>query len=203
MTHNQIEYANVAEQQRHHRQDELTNINTLAESKRHNVQTERLGYGTLAESTRHNKQSEAIGFGNIGLGYASLAESQRHNIAVEGYQREQAHAYAGKATAETGYTYKQLDNYERVLRQKDRELGIMARNARTQAERNKIEQQRTEIQEALADAQTNELNSQSFRNYIETITEGARDISQTVRNVDSILQSRRRDNVMDQYSLFG
>lgn len=91
MTHNQIDYANYKESQRHNLagEAEMTrhNVVTEYETARHNVETEHLGWATLSETKRHNVADETeihrYHVATEQIDRNRLAETVRHNTATE------------------------------------------------------------------------------------------------------------------------
>lgn len=81
MTHNQINYWNYKETNRHNveteRETNRHNVVTEGETHRHNVATEGIEIGKLQETTRHNMVTEH-------QGYLQITETGRHNLATEG-----------------------------------------------------------------------------------------------------------------------
>ena len=138
-------------------------LGRLREDIRHNKTAEALGYANLGETKRHNIKSEELGFGNIGLGYAQLGESSRHNIATESYQGEQARSYADKAAADTAYTQLQIQHYldELKVRQDTAEANL--RNAASNEERNKIEQQLADIKQDMVFWEKMRIGAEAFK----------------------------------------
>lgn len=87
MTHNQIDYWNLKETERHNvvseKETNRHNVVTEVETNRHNVATENIDLSKLGETKRHNIATEGIAQGNLNLGYHQLAETTRHNQASE------------------------------------------------------------------------------------------------------------------------
>lgn len=77
MTHNQINYWNLKETNRH-------NVVTENETGRHNRATESIDLGKLNESIRHNKRTEGQTDVSLDIEAGKLNESIRHNQATEG-----------------------------------------------------------------------------------------------------------------------
>lgn len=159
-------------------------LGRLREEIRHNKATEGIGYATLGETKRHNVQSEQIGFGNIGLGYGQLAETERHNIATEGYQGQQALAYANKASTDAAYTELQIEHYidELKVRQDNAEANLQ--NAATAEKRAEIEQQLADIKADLAYWEKQRTKTQMFHD----VASGAKDAVSAVTGVIGIIK---------------
>lgn len=158
-------------------------LGRLREDIRHNKVSENLGFATLGETKRHNTQSEAIGFGNIGLGYSQLGEAKRHNIATEDYQGKQALANAQKADADAAYTQLQIQYYldELKVRQDNAEAAL--RNAASNEERNKIEQQLADIKQEMVFWEKLRIGSEAFKD----VATGADKLVDTVDGVKGLL----------------
>lgn len=77
MTHNQINYWNLQETNRH-------NVVTENETGRHNRATESIDLGKLNESIRHNQRTEGQTDVSLGIESGKLQETIRHNQATEG-----------------------------------------------------------------------------------------------------------------------
>lgn len=138
-------------------------LGRLREDIRHNKTAEALGYANLGETKRHNIKSEELGFGNIGLGYAQLGESKRHNIATESYQGEQARSYADKAAADTAYTQLQIQHYLDDLKVRQDNAEANLRNASSNEERNKIEQQLADIKQEMVFWEKMRIGAEAFK----------------------------------------
>lgn len=161
-------------------------LGRLREDTRHNKEQEKIGYGTLAESRRHNIQSEAIGFGNIGLGYSSLSEQKRHNIATEDYQGQQARAYAGKADTDARYTALQIDHYLEELQVRKDQAEAQLRNAASQEERNRIEQQLADIKQQMVKWEKLRIGAEAFKD----VTVGLGQTVDAVGDVVGLIKDR-------------
>lgn len=104
MTHNQIEYWNLQETQRHNLAGEgetkRHNVAGETETNRHNVATETVEIGKLNETVRHNtvteRESERHNRESENIGYGQLNESIRHNTVTEGIQRMDAQTRANQ-----------------------------------------------------------------------------------------------------------
>lgn len=102
MTHNQIEYWNLQETQRHNLAGEgetkRHNVAGETETNRHNVATETVEIGKLNETVRHNtvteRESERHNRESENIGYGQLNESIRHNTVTESIQRMDAQTRA-------------------------------------------------------------------------------------------------------------
>lgn len=138
-------------------------LGRLREDIRHNKVGESLGYATLGETRRHNQQSESIGFGNIGLGYSQLGETRRHNIAAESYQGEQARASAEKSGADAAYTQLQIQYYLDDLQVRKDAAEANLRNAASNEERNKIEQQLADIKQDMMFWEKMRIGAEAFK----------------------------------------
>lgn len=163
-------------------------LGRLREDIRHNKQQEAIGYATLGETKRHNQQSESIGFGNIGLGYSQLGEASRHNIATEDYQGEQARAAAGKASADAAYTQLQIQYYldELKVRQDTAEANL--RNAASNKERAKIEQQIADIKQDMVFWEKMRIGAEAFKD----AAQGADKIVDTIGGVKGLITSAHK-----------
>lgn len=162
-------------------------LGKLREDIRHNKATESLGFANLGETRRHNVQSEQIGFGNIGLGYSQLGESKRHNIATEAYQGEQARSYAEKAEADTAYTQLQIQYYldELKVRQDNAEAAL--RNAASNEERNKIEQQLADIKQEMVFWEKLRIGAEAFKD----VAQGADKVVDTIEGVKGLVDESK------------
>ena len=158
-------------------------LGRLREDIRHNKNTEALGFASLGETKRHNVQSEQIGFGNISLGYSQLGEAKRHNIAAEDYQGQQARSYAEKAQADTAYTQLQVQHYldELKVRQDNAEANL--RNAASNEERAKIEQQLADIKQEMVFWEKLRIGAGAFND----VAHGAESIVDTVGGVKGLI----------------
>lgn len=159
-------------------------LGRLREDIRHNKVSENLGYANLGEARRHNIQSESIGFGNISLGYSQLGEAKRHNIATENYQGEQAMSYAKKAETDSAYTQLQIQHYldELKVRQDSAEANL--RNAASNEERNKIEQQLADIKQEMMFWEKLRIGSEAFKD----VATGADKVVDTVDGVKGLIK---------------
>lgn len=157
-------------------------LGRLREDIRHNKTSEALGFSTLGETKRHNIQSERIGFGNIGLGYSQLGEAKRHNIATEGYQGEQAQAYAEKAQADTAYTQLQVQYYLDELKVKQDTAEANLRNATSNEERVKIEQQIADIKQEMMFWEKMRIGAEAFKD-VATGADKAVDVVEGVKGL--------------------
>lgn len=159
-------------------------LGRLREDIRHNKASETLGYATLGETKRHNVQSEQIGFGNIGLGYSQLGEAKRHNIAAEDYQGEQARSYAQKASTDSAYTQLQIQHYldELQVRQDTAEAAL--RNAASNEERNRIEQQLADIKQDMVFWEKLRIGTEAFKD----VAYGADKVVDTVGGVKQLIK---------------
>lgn len=117
MTHNQINYWNLKETERHNvvgeNETARHNLAVEGETNRHNVATEGIDLGKLNESIRHNKMSEGqedlkiaetgrhnrvtegISQGELGVKVGNLQEQIRHNQAAEQLQGVDLNIAAG------------------------------------------------------------------------------------------------------------
>lgn len=159
-------------------------LGRLREDIRHNKATESFGYASLGETKRHNLRSESIGFGNIGLGYSQLGETKRHNIAAESYQGEQARAGAEKSSADAAYTQLQIQYYldELKVRQDTAEANL--RNAASNEERNKIEQQLADIKQDMVFWEKMRIGAEAFKD----VAYGADKTVDTINGVKGLLK---------------
>ena len=162
-------------------------LGKLREDIRHNKSQEAIGYATLGESKRHNQQSERIGFGNIGLGYSQLGEATRHNIAAESYQGEQARAAADKASADAAYTQLQIQYYldELQVRQDNAEASL--RNAASNEERARIEQQLADIKQDMMFWEKLRIGAEAFKD----VAQGADKTLSTIQGVKGLVTPPR------------
>lgn len=163
-------------------------LGRLREDIRHNKQQEAIGYATLGETKRHNQQSESIGFGNIGLGYSQLGEASRHNIATESYQGEQARAAAGKASADTAYTQLQIQYYLDELQVRKDNAEAALRNAASNEERNKIEQQLADIKQDMVFWEKMRIGAEAFKD----VAQGADKTVDVINGVKGLIGSARK-----------
>lgn len=181
-------------------------LGRLREDIRHNKVSENLGYATLGETKRHNTQSEAIGFGNIGLGYSQLGEARRHNIATENlsqsqlaelnrhnlatenYQSEQALSYASKADSDSAYTRLQIQHYLDELKVRQDSAEASLRNAATNEQRAKIEQQLADIKQEMVFWEKLRSGSAAFKD----VATGVGQIVDSVGDVTSLIKPSRR-----------
>lgn len=159
-------------------------LGRLREDIRHNKATESYGYATLGETKRHNIQSEQIGFGNIGLGYSQLAEGKRHNIATEGYQGQQALAYANKAVTDAAYTELQIEHYIDELKVKQDNAEASLRNAASAEKQAEIQQQLADIRADLAYWEKQRTKTQMFTD----VTKGVSNIADIAGDVAGLLK---------------
>lgn len=158
-------------------------LGRLREDIRHNKQSEALGFASLGETKRHNVQAEQIGFGNIGLGYSQLGEAKRHNIATEDYQGQQAIANAEKAHADSAYTQLQIQHYldELKVRQDNAEASL--RNAASNEERVKIEQQLADIKQEMVFWEKLRIGAEAFKD----VAQGAGSVVDTIGDVKGLM----------------
>lgn len=138
-------------------------LGRLREDIRHNKVSESLGFANLGETKRHNIKSEQIGFGNVNLGYAQLGETKRHNIATEDYQGEQARANATKAGADAAYTQLQIQHYLDDLKVRQDQAEAALRNAASNEERAKIEQQVADIKQEMMYWEKLKIGAEAFK----------------------------------------
>lgn len=162
-------------------------LGRLREDIRHNKATESIGYATLGETKRHNQQSESIGFGNIGLGYSQLGETQRHNIAAESYQGEQARASAEKSSADAAYTQLQIQYYLDDLQVRKDAAEANLRNAASNEERNKIEQQLADIKQDMMFWEKMRIGAEAFKD----VAYGADKVVDTIGGVGGLLKPHK------------
>lgn len=139
MTHNQIEYWSLKEDQRHNRAVETEtnrqNVAVLEETKRHNVASENFNLSSLAETTRHNKATETetqrhniagekeVQRHNVAteqFNLSALAETSRHNKASEGLQAQANTEAARHNVAVESETYRSNVFSENIIAQRDR-----------------------------------------------------------------------------------
>lgn len=103
MTHNQINYWNFRESERHNKVSEQEQIrhnkvgegidlSKVEESVRHNKATEGIDLGRLNETVRHNKVTESQTDVDLGIKRDSLSETIRHNLVGESISRGQLSA---------------------------------------------------------------------------------------------------------------
>lgn len=163
-------------------------LGKLREDIRSHKAQEALGYATLGESKRHNVQSEQIGFGNISLGYSQLGESRRHSIATESYQGEQARSYAQKAQADTAYTQLQIQLYLDDLKVRQDNAEAALRNAASNEERNRIEQQLADIKQDMVFWEKMRIGAEAFKD----VAEGADKVVGTVKGVKGLINSKSK-----------
>lgn len=163
-------------------------LGKLREDIRHNKASESLGFATLGEQKRHNVQSEQIGFGNIGLGYSQLGESQRHNIAAESYQGEQARSYAEKAQADTAYTQLQIQHYLDDLKVRQDTAEASLRNAASNEERNRIEQQLADIKQDMVFWEKMRIGAEAFKD----VAQGADKVVDTIGGVKGLIGKKSK-----------
>lgn len=188
MTSNQLTLGRLREDIRHNKVSESLGFGNLNETKRHNIQGERLGFATLGETKRHNIKSEQIGFGNVGLGYAQLGESRRHNIATEDYQGEQARANATKSSADAAYTQLQIQYYIDDLKVRQDQAEAALKNAESNAERVKIEQQVADIKQEMMFWEKLKTGAEAFKD----VAFGADKTIDTINGVAGLIKSRRK-----------
>lgn len=158
-------------------------LGRLREDIRHNKQQEAIGYATLGETKRHNQQSESIGFGNIGLGYSQLGEASRHNIATESYQGEQARAAATKSSTDAAYTQLQIQYYLDDLQVRKDQAEAALRNAASNEERNRIEQQLADIKQDMVFWEKMRIGAEAFKD----TAQGADKLVDTVEGVKGLV----------------
>lgn len=158
-------------------------LGRLREDIRHNKASESLGFANLGETKRHNVQSEQIGFGNIGLGYSQLGETKRHNIATEAYQGEQAHASALKSSSDAAYTQLQIQYYLDELKVRQDTAEASLRNAASNEERNKIEQQLADIKQEMVFWEKLRIGAEAFKD----VTAGVDNVTDAVGDVKRII----------------
>lgn len=159
-------------------------LGRLREDIRHNKVSESLGFANLGEAKRHNIKSEQIGFGNVNLGYAQLGESKRHNIATEDYQGEQARANATKASADAAYTQLQVQHYVDELKVRQDQAEAALRNATSNEERVKIEQQIADIKEEMMYWEKLKIGAEAFKD----VTYGADKMFDTLDGVAGLIK---------------
>lgn len=102
----QVQYAQHLENQRHNKEMERIQTNTLSETVRHDKVLEDQGFKNLQEVNRHNLISEsqqdrqiAINQGHLNLGRDTLDETIRHNLITEENALKQAQASLTQARA--------------------------------------------------------------------------------------------------------
>lgn len=102
----QVQYAQHLENQRHNKEMERIQVDTLSESVRHNKVLEDQGFKNLQEVNRHNLISEsqqdrqiAINQGHLNLGRDTLNETIRHDLITEENALKQAQASLTQAQA--------------------------------------------------------------------------------------------------------
>lgn len=162
-------------------------LGRLREDIRHNKTSEKLGFANLGETKRHNVKSEQIGFGNIGLGYSQLGEATRHNIATETYQGEQAHSYAQKAEADTAYTQLQIQYYLDELQVRQDQAEAALRNAATNEERAKIEQQIADIKQDMVFWEKLRIGAEAYKD----VAVGTDKVIDVVGGVKGLVDSKK------------
>ena len=100
MTFNQIQYANHLESQRHNKETESIQRDTLTETQRHNKEGENISWFANYETKRHNQETEGISWFNAyenqrhnqaseSINWFNAHENQRHNQASESIQQSQ------------------------------------------------------------------------------------------------------------------
>lgn len=102
----QVQYAQHLENQRHNKEMERIQNNTLSETVRHDKVLEDQGFKNLQEVNRHNLITEsqqdrqiAINQGHLNLGRDTLDETIRHNLITEENALKQAQASLTQAQA--------------------------------------------------------------------------------------------------------
>lgn len=175
MTHNQIDFQNYKETVRH-------NLVSEQETTRHNVayesETNRHNVATEGETNRHNIVSEDQQSQQIAINDATQREQARHNREMENIGYVNAASGALQAQASMSQAGAALQNAN--TKKYEAETGRLAQKEtqRNNLRQNKIDRSklRNETQATTSQIKTNK--SQTFSNYVNSITGGYRNVQQ-------------------------
>lgn len=189
MTHNQIDFQNYKETVRH-------NLVSEQETGRHNVayeaETQRHNLATEGETNRHNIVSEQQESQQIAINDAQQREQVRHNTEMEniGYYNAASGALQASASlSQAGASWEQarvartnasINQQNADTKKFEANTGRLSQQetSRNNLRQNKIERSkvRNDIRETESKIKVN--RSQSFSNYVNSITGGYRNVQQ-------------------------